>query len=165
MATNEVSADNDQSLRDHLLSLLRGGNAHISFDDFIAGFPAESCGQRIEGLPYTVWQVLEHMRIAQWDILEFCRNAKHVSPKWPEGYWPKADDLGNQELWKETVEKFSHGLNQMADLLADPATDLFAKIPHASGQTILREALLVADHNAYHLGVLVAADRILKAKS
>src|ERR1700716_3391629 len=165
MATNEVSADNEQLLRDHLLSLLRGGNAHISFDDFIAGFPAESCGQRIEGLPYTVWQVLEHMRIAQWDILEFCRNAKHVSPKWPEGYWPKADDLGNQELWKETVEKFSHGLNQMADLLADPATDLFAKIPHASGQTILREALLVADHNAYHLGVLVAADRILKAKS
>ena len=165
MATDKLSSENEQSLRDHLLSLLRGGNAHISFDDFIAGFPAESCGQRIEGLPYTVWQVLEHMRIAQWDILEFCRNAKHVSPKWPEGYWPKADDLGNQELWKETVEKFSHGLNQMADLLADPATDLFAKIPHASGQTILREALLVADHNAYHLGVLVAADRILKAKS
>jgi len=165
MATNEVSADNDQSLRDHLLSLLRGGNAHISFDDFIAGFPAESCRRRIEGLPYTAWQVLEHMRIAQWDILEFCRDAKHVSPKWPEGYWPKADDLGNQELWKETVEKFSHDLNQMADLLADPATDLFAKIPHASGQTLLREALLVADHNAYHLGVVVAADRILKAKS
>ena len=113
MATDELSAGNDQSLRDHLLSLLRGGNAHISFDDFIAGFPAESCGQRIEGLPYTPWQVLEHMRIAQWDILEFCREAKHVSPKWPEGYWPKPSELGNAELWKETVEKFRADLEQM----------------------------------------------------
>ena len=156
---------NEQTLRDHLLSLLRGGNAHISFDDFIAGFPAESCSQRIEGLPYTAWQVLEHMRIAQWDILEFCREAKHVSPKWPEGYWPKPSELGNAELWKETVEKFRADLKQMGDLVSDPSTDLFAKIPPGAGQTILREALLVADHNAYHLGVLLATDRILKTKS
>jgi len=165
MATNEMSANNEQALRDHLLSLLRGGNAHISFDDFIAGFPAESCGQRIEGLPYTAWQVLEHMRIAQWDILEFCRNPNHGSPKWPEGYWPKPDELGNPELLKETVEQFRIDLKQMGDLVSAPSTDLFATIPHGTGQTILREALLVADHNAYHLGVLVAADRILKAKS
>jgi len=162
---NEIMSNNDQSLRDHLLSLLGGGNAHISFDDFIAGFPAESCGQRIEGLPYTAWQVLEHIRIAQWDILEFCRDPNHVSPKWPEGYWPKPDELGNPELLKETVEKFRIDLNQMGDLVSDSSTDLFATIPHGTGHTILREALLVADHNAYHLGVLVAADRILKAKS
>ena len=165
MATDKLNADNDQSLRDHLLSLLRGGNAHISFDDFIAGFPAESCGRRIEGLPYTAWQVLEHMRIAQWDILEFCRDTKHVSPKWPEGYWPKRDELGNPELLKETAEKFRIDLKQMGDLVSASSTDLFATIPHGTGQTILREALLVADHNAYHLGVVVAADRILKAKS
>src|ERR1700704_2783165 len=137
--------DNDQILRDHLLSLLREGNAHISFDDFVAGFPAEACGQEIEGLPYTPWQVLDHMAVAQWVILEFCRASNHVSPKWPEGYWPKPGRLGNEELWKETVEKFRHDLNQMVDLVSDSATDLFAKIPH--GQTILREALLVADHN------------------
>ena len=165
MATDELSANNEQSLRDHLLSLLRGGNAHISFDDFVAGFPAKSCGQRIEGLPYTAWQVLEHMRIAQSDILEFCRDAKHVSPKWPEGYWPKPDELGSAKLWQETVENFRVDLKQMGDLVSDPSTDLFAKIPHGTGQTILREVLLVADHNAYHLGVLVATDRILKTTS
>jgi len=137
-----MTTDNDKSLRDHLLSLIGGANAHISFDDFIKDFPAEKCGEKIAGLPYTAWQVLEHMRIAQWDILEFSRDAKHISPKWPEGYWPKRDEVG--------------------DLIANSATDLFARIPHGSGQTILREALLVADHNAYHLGVLVAINRMLK---
>src|SRR5438094_934360 len=102
--------ENDQSLRDHLLSLLRGANAHISFEDFVADFPVKACGRKIEGLPYTAWQVLEHIRIAQWDILEFCCEAKHISPKWPKGYWPKPDELGNEELWKETVEKIRHDL-------------------------------------------------------
>jgi hypothetical protein len=155
-------SNNDKSLRDHLLSLLRGRNAHIGFDDFVTDFPIKACGQKIKGLPYTAWQVLEHMRIAQWDILEFCGDAKHVSPKWPEGYWPKPGDLGNAELWKETVEKFRGDLKQMEDLVADPATDLFARIPHGNGQTILREALLVADHNAYHLGALVVIGRIIR---
>jgi hypothetical protein len=157
--------DTDKSLRDHLLSLLRDGNAHLSYDDFIADFPADACGRRIEGVPYTPWQVLEHMRIAQWDILEFSRDAKHVSPKWPEGYWPEAAQLGNEELWKETIAKFCNDLKQMEALVADPSTDLFAEIPHGSGQTILREALLVADHNSYHLGALVVLARILKAES
>jgi hypothetical protein len=165
MAADKMSSENDQSLRDHLLSLLSGANAHISFDDFVAGFPAERCGQRIEGLPYTAWQVLEHIRIAQWDILEFCRNGKHVSPKWPEGYWPRPDQLGNAELWQETVEKFRVDMKQMEDLVGNPSADLFAKIPHGSGQTLLREALLVADHNSYHLGALVVIDRMLKTKS
>jgi len=151
-----------QLLRDHLLSLLEGANAHISFDDFIADFPVEACGRRIEGLPYTAWQVLEHMRIAQWDILEFSRDAKHVSPKWPEGYWPKPDEAGNAELWQRTVERFRSDLEEMERLVNDPSTDLFALIAHGSGQTILREALLVADHNSYHLGVLLAMSRMLK---
>ena len=151
----------DKSLRDHLLTILRGGNAHISFDDFVADFPVQACGRMIKDLPYTPWQVLEHMRIAQWDILEFCRDAKHVSPEWPKGYWPKPDDLGNEELWKESVEKFRHDLKQMEELVADPSTDLFAEIPHGSGRTILREALLVGDHNAYHLGALVVISRII----
>ena len=160
MATHE----NDQSLRDHLISNLRGADAHISFDDFVTGFPAERCGQRIEGLPYTAWQVLEHMRIAQWDIMEFCRDEKHVSPKWPEGYWPKPDQLGKVELWKETVDHYRADLKQMGDIISDPSIDLFANIPHGTGQTILREILLVADHNANHLGALVVIGRILKTK-
>jgi len=155
-------SNHDQALRDHLLSLLQGRNAHISFHDFVKDFAVNACGRKIQGLPYTAWQVLEHIRIAQWDILEFCRDPKHVSPKWPEGYWPKPDNLGSEELWKETIERFRYDLKQMEDLVADPATDLFAKIPHGSGQTILREALLVADHNSYHLGALVVIMRLVR---
>ncbi len=153
---------NDKALREQIVSLLAGGNAHLSFDDFIKDFPHKKCGERIEGLPYTAWQVLEHMRIAQWDILEFSRDAQHVSPKWPKGYWPEKEDVGSAVKWDETVEKFRHDLKQMQDLVNDPATDLFAKIPHGSGQTILREALLLADHNSNHLGALIAMTRLLK---
>jgi hypothetical protein len=114
-------------------------------------------------LPYTPWQVLEHMRLALWDILEFSRDANHVSPEFPKGYWPQPNEAGTTALWQETVDAFRNDLQQMQSLLEDPATDLHAKIPHGDGQTILREALAVADHNAYHLGVLAVMARILKA--
>jgi hypothetical protein len=153
----------DDSLRKHVLYLLRGGGAHVSFDDFVSGFPADLCNRQIEGLPYTPWQVLEHMRIAQWDILEFSRDANHVSPEFPKGYWPKPVEPGTTALWQTTVEEFRRDLEQMEQLVEDPATDLHATIPHGDGQTILREALLIADHNAYHLGVLTVMGRILKA--
>ena len=155
---------NDQALREQLISLLDGGNAHVSFDEFVKDFPVEKCGERLEGLPYTAWQVLEHMRIAQWDILEFSRDANHVSPKWPKGYWPDNLQSGSPELWNDTVEKFQSDLETFEDLLRDEATDLFAKIPHGTGQTILREALVLADHNSNHLGVLVVMSRILKGE-
>ena len=158
-----TQSPNDQSLRDHVLYVLRGEGAHITFNDFVADFPVSRCGEHVEGLPCTAWQVLEHMRIALWDILEFSRDPNHASPKWPEGYWPPQDQLGKPELWNETVAKFCDDLKQMQDLVADPAIDLLAKIPHGSGQTILREALLVADHNSYHLGVLLAMSRMLNA--
>lgn len=151
----------NQSLRDHVLSLLRGGNAHLTFEDFVGDFPPELCGREVAGVPYSAWQVLEHMRIAQWDILEFSRDAAHQSPEFPKGYWPKPDERGNIELWNETIERFQTDLKEMEKLVADPATDLLAKIPHGDGQTVLREALLVADHNAYHLGVLAVMSRIL----
>lgn len=157
-------SSNDQSLRDQLLALLTAGNAHVSFDDFVRDFPVEKCGQRIEGLPYTAWQVLEHMRIAQWDILEFSRDSNHVSPKWPKGYWPKVDDAGSPDLWNETVEKFRRDLTAMQELVADPATDLFAEISPGTGQTILREALLLADHNSNHLGALIVMGRLMTSR-
>jgi hypothetical protein len=153
----------DDSVRKHVLALLRGSSAHISFDDFIPGFPADLCNRHIDGLPYTPWQVLEHMRLALWDILEFSRDANHVSPEFPKGYWPQPNEAGTTALWQETVDAFRNDLQQMQSLLDDPATDLHAKIPHGDGQTILREALVVADHNAYHLGVLAVMARILKA--
>jgi hypothetical protein len=153
---------NDQSLREQLISLLNGGNAHVSFDDFVKDFPAEKCGLRALGLPYTAWQVLEHMRLAQWDILEFSRNAAHVSPKWPKGYWPDANQTGTKALWDETVAQFRSDLKAFDDLLSDPANDLFVQIPHGTGQTLLREALVLADHNSNHLGTLITIARILQ---
>jgi len=157
--------DKDDSLRKHLLYLLRDGGAHMSFDDFVGSFPADLCNRKIDGLPYTAWQVLEHMRLAQWDILEFSREASHVSPEFPKGYWPNPEEPGTSALWQKTIDEFRNDLRQMEELVEDPSTDLYAKIPHGDGQTILREALLIADHNAYHLGALAVMARIVKSGS
>jgi hypothetical protein len=156
--------NHDRALRDHLLFLLRGGGAHVDCESLIADFPIDLINGKIDGVPYTSWQVLEHIRIAQWDILEFSRNPGHVSPKFPEGYWPEADVLADAEAWNKTVQAFRSDLLQLENLVDDPSTDLFAQIPHGEGQTILREALLVADHNAYHLGALAVMKRILDGK-
>lgn len=156
--------DKDRALREHLLYLLGGGGAHIDFETTVKDFPAEAAGESLEHLPYTAWAVLEHMRIAQRDILEFSRNAEHVSPKWPEGYWPAKDTAPDAAAWNRSVEQFRADLKEMESLVEDPQTDLFARLAHGDGQTILREALLVADHNAYHLGVLVTMKRLLEAK-
>lgn len=161
-ANNDPStANNDHALREHLLYVLRGGGAHIDFDGVVADFPVALMNQKVEGIAYTPWQLLEHMRIAQWDILEFSRNAAHVSPAWPKGYWPEPDAAPDAEAWTRSLEAFRADLRELEHLVADPATNLFAPIPHGEGQTILREALLVADHNAYHLGVLATLKRIL----
>ena len=153
----------DDALREHLVYLLKGGGAHVHFMDAIEGFPEAKRGAFIEGLPHTGWQLLEHVRIAQWDILEFCRDSKHVSPGFPEGYWPKTPVPANEAAWTKTVEAFQHDLLEMINLVKNPKTDLCAKIPHGEGQTILREALLLADHNSYHLGQLVDLRRALGA--
>ena len=153
----------DDSVRKHVLNLLRGGGAHQSFDEFVNSFPADLCGRQIEGLPYTPWQVLEHMRLAQWDILEFSRDPNHISPDFPKGYWPTPNESGTPALWQKTIETFRKDLQEMETLVEDASTDLHAPIPHGDGQTILREALLTADHNAYHLGALAVMERILKA--
>lgn len=162
-ATHEEHPDYDQTLRKHLLDLLGGGGAHAKFDDAIADFPPQLRGVKPTGLPHSAWMLLEHLRIAQWDILEFSRNSKHVSPKWPEGYWPKKNAPPDEHAWGESVEQFQADLQAMQDLVADEKTDLFALIPWGDGQTILREALLVADHNAYHIAQLVDLRRLLGA--
>ncbi len=157
------SSANGKALRQHLLNLLGGGNAHLNFAKAVADFPTELCGLKPNGVPYSAWQLLEHLRIAQWDILEFSRNARHVSPKWPEGYWPPSDMPPDETAWQESVKAFRADLNALENLVKNPSTDLFARIPHGDGQTILREALLVADHNAYHIGQLVMLRRLLGA--
>src|SRR5438094_7090531 len=146
-------------VREQVLALLKGGNAHVSFDNVFKDFPVNLRGEKPAGAPHTAWQLLEHMRIAQWDILEFSRNPKHISPKWPEGYWPPTEAPPAKADWSKSVQAFRADLKAMQKLAADPAQDLFAPIPHGEGQTLLREALLVADHNAYHLGQLVMLRR------
>lgn len=157
----------DDAQRKHLLyqllNLLRGGGAHLGFDEAIADFPPELRGARPKRVEHSAWQLLEHMRLAQWDILEFSRNPAHISPEFPAGYWPGSVAPPDDAAWEKSVRAFRADLEAMGELVADPRTDLFARIPHGQGQTILREALLVADHNAYHLGQLVQLRRLLGA--
>jgi hypothetical protein len=151
------------ALRKHVLELLKGRGAHADFDSAVSGFPVEKAVEKPSGAPYSAWQLLEHMRIAQRDILEFSRNPKHVSPEWPEGYWPTKEAPPTKAAWSNSVRAFRSDLRAMQKLVANPASDLFARIPHGDGQTLLREALLVADHNSYHLGQLVMLRRLLGA--
>jgi hypothetical protein len=149
------------ALREHVLDLLRGHHAHVDFEKAVADLPSNLRGIKPKGAPHTAWQLLEHMRIGQWDILEFSRDPKHVSPAWPEGYWPKTEAPPSPAAWNNSLRKFRADWKAMAKLVADGKKNLFARIPHGSGQTLLREALLVADHNAYHLGQLVLLRRLL----
>jgi DinB superfamily len=158
-------SEEGKALREHVLYLLRDGGAHVGFDKAIASLPAELQGSKVPGLPFTAWRLLEHMRIAQRDILEFSRNPQHVSPAWPAGYWPETDAPPDGKAWDRSVASFRADLRAMEQLVADPKTNLYAKIPHGDGQTILREALLVADHNAYHIGQVVLLRRLLGAWS
>jgi hypothetical protein len=151
----------DKSLRDELIKLLDGGQAHITFDDAIEEFPRELRGKKVQDLPYSAWMLLEHMRIAQWDILEFSRSAKHESPKFPEDYWPTTAEPPNDDAWNASIKSFRSDLKAMQKLVSDPKTDLYKPFPWGDGQNVLREAMLIADHNAYHLGEFVMLRRLL----
>jgi hypothetical protein len=155
--------DQDQSLRQHLLDLMNGGNAHATFDQAIKGLPPKLRGAKPHNFPHSPWMLLEHLRLAQWDILDFSRNRKYKSHKWPEDYWPKTAAPANADAWNKSVNQFHADLKAMEALVKNPKTDLFARIPWGDGQTILREALLVADHNAYHIAQLVDVRRLLGA--
>jgi len=153
----------DKPLRDHLLALLHEGHAHADFDTTVADLAPEHRGIRPKGAPHSAWQLLEHLRLAQSDILEFSRDPKHVSPKWPEGYWPQDPAPPNEKAWDESLAAFRRDNQALRDLVADPKSDLYTPFPWGKGQTLLREALLAADHNSYHLGQLVLVRRLLGA--
>ncbi|MCE5228025.1 DinB family protein [bacterium] len=150
-------------LREQLIGLLEGGQAHAEFDAAVADMPPGLRGRVIDGAGYSPWQLLEHMRIAQWDILEFSRNPRHVSPKWPEGYWPPDPAPPGAQAWDESIGRFRADLEAMKELVNDPENDLNKPFQHGQGQTLLREALLAADHNAYHLGQFVLLRKIMGA--
>ena len=155
--------DRDQSLRDHVVKLLQGGGAHANLDKALGELPAELRGAKAPGLPHTVWQLLEHIRIAQWDILEFSRDKDHVSPEFPKGYWSDTAAPPDAAAWDKSVETVHKDLNAIQDLVADPKTDLHAKLPWGDGQTVLREALVLADHNSYHVAQIIGVRQVLGA--
>src|SRR5215471_16388266 len=152
---------NQESLREHLLNLLSGESAHASFEGAVQNIPATVRGKRPKGAAHSPWEVLEHLRITQRDILEFIRDPKYVSPDFPAGYWPSAQAPTDDKAWDKSVTAFRADLKIIAELTAKESVDLLAPLEHAPDKTILREVLLVADHNAYHLGELVLLRRIL----
>lgn len=154
--------DPDKLVREQLLFLLGGGNAHMSFDQAVAEFPLEYINSPPPNVPYTPWHLLEHMRIAQWDILEFIRNPAYISPEWPEGYWPPQDELADEIRWEQTLRDFRADLRALQEMVEDPDIDLFAPLPHAQDYTVLREILVVADHNAYHIGEFAILRQVME---
>jgi hypothetical protein len=152
---------NDKALRQHVVKLLKGRDAHADFEAAIKDFPVELRGKTPKGAEHSAWELLEHLRIAQWDILDFSRNPEYKAREWPREYWPETQAPPNASAWTKSVKAFQKDLQTMCDLVVDEKTDLFAKIPHGDGQTILREALVAADHNAYHLGEMVLLRRLL----
>lgn len=155
--------DRDQALRKELVALLRGGNAHMTFDDAVKRFPQKEINTPMPGtvrppdVPLNPWHILEHMRLVQWDILEFIRDPQHVSPDYPDGYWPATDEKADSRRWKKTIDSFRSDLEALEEIVLNPDMDLLSPIPHAKDYIIVREIVLAADHNAYHLGQFALA--------
>jgi hypothetical protein len=154
----------DKIIREQLIDLLKGGNAHMSFSDAVSGFPLKEINRRLPNASYTVWHLLDHMRIAQWDILEFVRNPHHISPEFPVGYWPKEDEMATASRWRKTVKGFLIDLKAVQKLVKDPQTEFYSPIPHAKDYNVFLEILTMADHNAYHVGELVTLRRVLNMR-
>lgn len=152
-----------KALRQQLAKALDWGEAHTGFASAVKDFPADLRGRVPQGLPHSAWQLLEHIRIALWDILEFSRGKQHKSPKWPEGYWPATAAPPSEAAWDKSVEAVENHLEGMRELVNDSSTDLLVPLPHGDGQTLLREVLLAADHNSYHLGQLLLVRKALGA--
>lgn len=150
-----------QTLLTELEKLLQGGSAHVGLKKALDGLPPNLRGEKPDRLPYSIWQLVEHIRIAQWDMLEFCKDARHQSPKWPDEYWPKETAPASEETWNASVQQINADLESFIELLRK--ADLYKPLPHGSGQTILLEALQLADHNAYHTAEIVVIRRLLGA--
>ncbi|MVM33505.1 DinB family protein [Spirosoma sp. HMF4905] len=160
---NQTVEDINSAVRKQLISLLTDSNAHQSFDGAVKGLPAELRGVKPDKLPYSIWQLVDHIRTVQWDILEFSRNADHQSPPWPDGFWAKEIAPPNEDAWQQALDQILKDRTDFIGLLNDPQNDLYAPFAHGDGQNLLREALLIGDHNAYHIGEIIIIRRLLGA--
>ena len=150
-------------IRDHIVKLLGWEEAHVGFDTAVADLSAELRGRRVPGFAHSAWELVEHLRLAQRDLLDFCRDPGYQAPKWPDDYWPASAAPPDATSWDRSIAAFKADRRELQAFVADPAIDLPARIPHGTGQTYLRSILLVADHNAYHVGQLVALRQQLGA--
>ena len=160
--TESMAKQETFSLRKHLADLLRMKGAHVNFEAALSGFPVAMRGVKPQGAPHSAWQLLEHLRIAQEDILDFSRNPQYRDKKFPHDYWPATEAPPSEDAWDKSIQQFQDDLKEMQELIADTKHDLLAKIAHGTGQTLLREVLLMADHNAYHLGQLVFLRKMME---
>jgi len=156
-----MKANQQEEVVKELVYLLEKGNAHVTFDEAIAHLSHELRTKTPGGLPYNIWQLSEHIRITQWDIVEFCISANHQSPKWPDEYWPAKKDEVTDGTWNKTIKQIKEDRKRLIDLLKAPGADLFTPFAHGNGQNLLREAMLVADHTSYHTGEIVVVRRLL----
>ncbi len=147
----------------NLKELINGGHAHATFEQAVKELPAELQGRVPEGMPYSIWQLVEHIRITQLDILEFSRDPGYESPKWPEGYWPEERAPENAAAWKESIAQIARDRKAFIELLEAPGADLFTPFPHGTGQNLFREAMLIADHTSYHTGEIIVLRRLMGA--
>ena len=145
----------EETIRKELVRTLSGRGAHIPFERAVEGLSFDLLGRRVSDVPHTLWHLVEHMRIAQWDILEFSRDPDHVSPEYPKGYWPRADGPESPAAWEKSLADFARDLGEMKELVADPQSDLTTPFPHGEGQSLFREAVVMADHNSYHIAQIV----------
>jgi DinB superfamily len=152
-------SDQNKTTVSELTKLLLGGNAHISLQDALKGLPPKLRSVKPNHMPYSIWALVEHIRIAQWDMIVFCKDPAHKSPKWPDDYWPKETGPVDESAWKASLQQISNDLDEFISTMEH--SDLYQMLPHGSGQNVLREALQIADHNAYHIGEIVAIRRFL----
>ena len=157
----EINQQEHSKLVQELTNLIQKGHAHVSFNDAVNNIPFELLGKIPNGLSYSIWQIAGHIRIAQWDILDFSRNENYKEMQWPADYWPKEAAPADETAWKNCIAAINSDLNEFIDLVKDPDADIFKPFPHGSGQTLLREALLIADHNSYHTGQIIVIRRLL----
>jgi uncharacterized damage-inducible protein DinB len=151
----------DAALRPLLQKVLAWEDAHVGFDRAVADIPPNLRGKQPQGLPYSLWQLVEHLRLAQHDILDFSRNANYREMKWPDAYWPSAPEPPSADAWDQSIAAYKADRKALEQMAVDTKLDLAARIPHGSGQTYSRELLLVADHTAYHVGQIVLVRRLL----
>ena len=163
MQTEKTPAGEQDTLVKNIVDLIEEGNAHVSLDDALKNIPFSLLGERPGKLPYSIWQLVEHVRIAQWDLLEFSRNAKYVSPKWPDDYWPKEAAPKSVEDWKQCVKQISVDRKSFIELIQDAGENLYKPFEHGSGQSLLKEAFVLADHNSYHTGEIIVIRKLLNA--